>query len=101
MYDIKNDFTNYYDQETFKAFEAVSPRPAMDEPIALDRTLEENRAEVWGMILQPNTYVYVAGLEKVRDMLDKAFSKMAGSEEKWQRRKAELTAGKRWIELIY
>lgn len=101
MNDVKDDLTNYFDQETFKAFEAVSPRPALDEPIALDRTLDENRGEVWGMILQPNTYVYVAGLEKVRDMLDKAFSKMAGSEEKWLRRKAELVAGKRWVELIY
>jgi ferredoxin--NADP+ reductase len=33
--------------------------------------------------------------------LNKAVSKMAGSEEKWQRRKAELVAGKRWKELIY
>jgi ferredoxin--NADP+ reductase len=33
--------------------------------------------------------------------LNKAFSKMAGSEEKWERRKAELKAGGRWAELVY
>ncbi len=99
--DVKNDFANYYDQETFRAFQAVSSKPHLDDTVPLDRTLEENRAEVWEMILQPNTYVYVAGLEKVQDMLDTAFSKMAGSEEKWQRRKAELAAGKRWTELTY
>jgi len=26
---------------------------------------------------------------------------MAGSKEKWERRKAELMAGKRWTEVIY
>ena len=28
-------------------------------------------------------------------------ARLAGSKEKWQRRKAELAAGKRWLELIY
>lgn len=101
MNDKNSDLKNYYDEETFKAFEAVSPRPHMDDPIALDHTLEQHSKEVWKMILDPDTYVYVAGLEKIREMLDKAFIKMAGSEEKWERRKAELVAGKRWVELIY
>lgn len=101
MNDKNADLKNYYDEETFKAFEAVSPRPHMDDPIALDQTLEQHSKEVWKMILDPETYVYVAGLEKIREMLDKAFIKMAGSEEKWKQRKAELVAGKRWAELIY
>ncbi len=101
MNDKNGDLKNYYDEETFKAFEAVSPRPHMDDPIALDQTLEQHAKEVWRMILDPDTYVYVAGLEKIREMLDKAFIKMAGSKEKWERRKAELVAGKRWMELIY
>jgi len=101
MNDKNGDLKNYYDEETFKAFEAVSPRPHMDDPIALDHTLEQHSKEVWKMILNPDTYVYVAGLEKIRGMLDKAFIKMAGSEEKWERRKAELVAGRRWAELLY
>jgi ferredoxin--NADP+ reductase len=101
MNDKNNDFVNYYDEETFKAFEAVSPRPHWDDPIALDYALEERAEEVWKMVIDPNTYVYVAGQEKISDMLDRAFVKMAGSEEKWARRKAELQAGKRWTEVIY
>jgi ferredoxin--NADP+ reductase len=101
MNDKNADLKNYYDEETFKAFEAVSPRPHMDDPIALDHTLEQHSKEVWKMILDPETHVYVAGLEKIREMLDKAFIKMSGSQEKWEQRKAELVAGKRWAELIY
>ena len=36
MNDKQNDFVNYYDEDTFKAFAAVSPRPHMDDPIPLD-----------------------------------------------------------------
>ena len=46
-------------------------------------------------------YVYVAGLEPMRDQLDTVFSELAGSRERWLRRKAELMAGKRWVELLY
>jgi len=99
--DQKNDLANYYDNSTFKAFEAVSPRPHMDDPIALDESLEKRSKEVWKMILDPQTHVYIAGIENIREMLDKAFITMAGSKEMWERRKAELIAGKRWNEVIY
>lgn len=101
MNDQKNDLGNYYDKETFKAFEAVSPRPHLNEPIDLERTLSENASEVWEMLQDPNTYVYVAGLEQVSDMLDKALAKMAGADEKWLRLKKHLIACDRWAELIY
>ena len=53
------------------------------------------------MINKSDTHVYVAGHEAIREMLDLAFSRMAGSNEKWERKKAELEAGRRWVELIY
>ncbi|GMW03650.1 MAG: hypothetical protein AMXMBFR84_47840 [Candidatus Hydrogenedentota bacterium] len=101
MNDLKNDLGNYYDETTFQAFEAVSPRPYLDEPISLDHTLEQNADEVWKLVQSPDTYVYLAGLEPVREMMDKAMSTIAGSEEKWRRRKKEMVAGERWSELIY
>jgi len=101
MNDQRSDITNYYDKDTFKAFEAVSPRPHLNAPVAFERTLSENASEVWEMLQDPNTYVYVAGLEQISDMLDKALAKMAGSEEKWLRLKKHLIACDRWAELIY
>lgn len=101
MNDERNDFASYYDEETFKAFAAVSPRPHMDDPVALDQALEQHSREVWEMVLKPDTHVYVAGIEAIVSQLDRAFAKMAGSGDKWERRKAELVAGKRWTELIY
>jgi ferredoxin--NADP+ reductase len=101
MNDRQNDFASYYDEKTFQAFEAVSPHPYLLDEIPLEHLMKRHADEVWSMIMKPDTHVFVAGLENMREPLDKAFTKMAGSFEKWQRRKAELAAGGRWVELIY
>ena len=101
MNDRRDDFTQYYDEETFEAFQALSPRPNWADPIAWDLAMAERGDELWKMFGDPKTYVYVAGLEKMRDELDRVFSELAGSKDKWQRRKAELMAGGRWVELLY
>ena len=101
MNDKRNDFSNYYDEETFKAFEVINSRPHWGKSTALEHALLENEAEVWEMICAHNTYVYVAGHENIIEKLNKALSKMAGSESEWQRRQAELIAGQRWTEIIY
>ncbi len=95
------DLTNYYDEDTFEAFHALSPRPHWSDPIALDSAIEERATEILEMLSQANTYIYVAGYTGIKDMLDKAFSNILGSEEKWKTRKAELIAGKKWAEIIY
>ncbi|MCB0572244.1 MAG: hypothetical protein KDC66_20900 [Phaeodactylibacter sp.] len=99
--DKDGDLTNYYDEATFEAFHALSPRPHWSDPIALDEAIEERASEIVDMLSKTNTYVYVAGYEKIREMLDKAFSNILGSKEKWETRKAELVAGKKWAEVIY
>lgn len=99
--DKDGDLTNYYDEETFAAFHALSPRPHWSDPIALDTAMEARAEEIRELLAQTNTYVYVAGYEKIRPMLDKAFANILGSKEKWETRKAELVAGKKWAEVIY
>lgn len=99
--DKDDDFANYYDESTFEAFKALSPRPEFSDPIALDTALEDQTEEIQELLSQSNTYVYVAGYEKIREKLDKAFSNILGSKEKWNTRKAELIAGKKWAEVIY
>lgn len=97
----RDDFAQYYDQETFHAFKALSPRPNWSDPIGWDQAIEERSEELWDLLGKPKTYVYVAGLEKSIAGLDSVLARLAGSKENWQRRKAELAAGKRWVELVY
>jgi ferredoxin--NADP+ reductase len=101
MNDELDDFAQYYDRETFEAFRALSPRPGWEDPIAWDHAIHERGAELWEMLGDPKTRVYVAGLEKMLLELDRLFAELAGAPERWERRKAELMAGGRWVELVY
>jgi ferredoxin--NADP+ reductase len=99
--DEDEDLKNYYDKETFNAIHALSPRPLWDDPVVLEQAIEDRSEEILEMLGMLNTYIYVAGHDKVRKGLDETFAKVMGSKEKWETRKAELIAGKKWIELIY
>jgi ferredoxin--NADP+ reductase len=99
--DIRDDFAQYYDHETFEAIKALSKRPHWTDEIDWAAALEPHSEELLKVITAPNTYVYVAGLESIGKQLDEVFAKICGSADKWARRKAELVAGERWIELLY
>ncbi len=101
MNEHRDDFAQYYDEETFEAFKAVSPRPHWADPIAWEYCLETRSEEIMEMLSDDKTYVYLAGLENVRDELDELFSRLAGSKEVWQQRKAKLVEDGRWAELLY
>ena len=98
---IRDDFAKYYDRPTFEAIAALSPRPHWSDAIAWDHAIGARGEEIWRWLAEPDTYVYVAGLERIRDELDQVFTRIAGSEAAWRRRKAELVAGGRWVELLY
>ena len=101
MNDEDGDLTNYYDKTTFEAFHALSPRPHWSDPIELDSAIEDRAAEIIEMLSKSNTHIFVAGYEKILEVLNKAFINIMGSKEKWETRKAELIAGKKWAEVIY
>jgi ferredoxin--NADP+ reductase len=99
--DVNNDIGHYFDQPTFKAFQAVSPHPAFNEPAALDKALERNAAEVWAIVTSPDSRVFVAGAKQMHEMVAKAMSNIAGTESVWTEKRAELIAAGRWVEVLY
>ncbi len=101
MNDEMDDFSQYYDRDTFEAIRALSPRPHWSDPIAIDDALASRGEEIVTMLDSPHTHIYVAGREDILDTLDRVFADIIGDPEKWQRRKAELKAGRRWAELVY
>ena len=101
MNEKRDDFTNYYDEDTFEAFKALSPRPNWSDPIAWDQAIEDRADEIWNLLEDEHTHVYVAGQQKIRDSLDALFSGMCGSAEGWAKTKAGLVEEERWVELLY
>ena len=101
MNNKRDDFTNYYDEQTFEAFKALSPRPNWADPIAWDFAIEDRADEIWKMLEDEHTHVYVAGQKPIRDALDELFGEMAESDTVWQKKKADLAEQGRWVELVY
>ncbi len=101
MNDQNADLKYYYDEATFKAFEALSPRPHFDVPVDLEGAIARNGDEVWRLLQDPKTYVYVAGLKQISELLDEALVKIVGSPEMYRQQKATMIDEGRWAELIY
>lgn len=101
MNDLNNDLTNYYDQATFKAVQALRGTILDDAGDALKRGVEGNVEEIWALLQSPKTYVYLAGMKKAASAFDAAMSKKAGSTEAWEAIKQGLLDDKRWTELTY
>ena len=88
-------------QGDVRGVQGAEPRPHWGDDIAWAETIQERGEELWRLLSDSRTYVYIAGLESIRDALYAVFAAVAGSQERWERRRAELTAGKRWVELLY
>lgn len=95
------DLSHYYDEKTFRAFQALIPRRTTGEEVSLEQTLAERVDEVWGLLQQPNTFVFLAGLERMALVLDRTLARAAGSESAWLGLKVRLKAEGRWAELLY
>jgi len=100
MNEQNNDLANYFDEKTFKAIQAVSPKPHFDAPVALDKAIERNATEVWEMLQKPDTQVFIAGMETMLKGVEKALSDHVGAAE-WARKRNELVSSGRWNEVLY
>ncbi|MEH6627263.1 MAG: hypothetical protein V7739_12535 [Motiliproteus sp.] len=96
-----DDLAQYYDEETFEAIKALSPRPHWGDPIAMDDVLEQRAEEILEILTSGKSHIYVAGRADILETLDKVFSHLMGSPDAWQQLSSELKANKRWLELIY
>jgi len=99
--DVDDDVMQYFDEATYEAFKALSPPPHWADPIAWDMAFSERGDELIRLLDEHHTYVYVAGLESVRNQLDVLMSTLMGSEKKWMDKKHALTIQGRWVEVVY
>lgn len=101
MNDQNSDLTNYYDQATFQAIQSLSKGVLKDEGDALQSGVEAHSAEIWDMLQDEKTHVYLAGMKKIATAFDASMARLAGSDTQWQAVKQSLIDAKRWSELTY
>lgn len=101
MNDENKDLAQYVYQPTFKAFQAVSPRPVFDAPVELDKAIGQNATEVWEMLQAPGTHVYLAGVKEMLPGIEKALAGVAGSEDALVAVKDRMLEERRWHDVLY
>lgn len=99
--DAEGDLANYYDDASFKAFGAMISRPRASDSDMLKAAVEGHAAEVWELMQDPSTYVYLSGLGKVAKAFDKVMEQVAGGAGVWTEFKEKLRSQGRWSELVY
>lgn len=99
--EVLDELTRFGDQETVQTITALAERPHWSDQIDWAGALEPHAETIRHALLNPHTYVYLAGLEPIRDEIDRVFANLYGGSDPWTRRKAELIAGGRWHELLY
>ena len=101
MNDQNNDIANYYNEDTFRAFNALTKRALSGEEKALENSLKDNLQDAWSLIKNPDTYVFVAGLDNIAPSLDMVMIHAAGSKEAWNNLKQKMKDEGRWSTLLY
>lgn len=99
--EAEGDLTNYYDEASFKAFGALISRPLASDADTLKAALKDHAGDVWQLMQDPRTYVYLGGLGKVTKTFDQIMEKVAGGPGAWAETKERLRAQGRWSELVY
>lgn len=101
MNDENQDLANYLDHQTFKTFNAVARGYFGTPAEGVENALANNTQEALGLMRQGNTYVFLAGQQKVAEALNKVMAEAVGSEEAWQTLKQGMIQQGRWTELLY
>ncbi|MCB1727204.1 MAG: oxidoreductase, partial [Gammaproteobacteria bacterium] len=90
-----------YDEKTFAAFRALISKPLSSESDALALALQETAQQVWDLMQESNTHVYLAGLGRVAETFDRVMEQTAMSPKAWHETRDWIRAQGRWSELIY
>jgi ferredoxin--NADP+ reductase len=98
--DRREDVSMYYDRHTFEAVEALSTGDDSEQYRWSDALMSRGK-QLAQLLCDPNTYVYIAGLENIRDELEDVLREVAGSNQRWEKWKQQLVRDGRWIELLY
>jgi ferredoxin--NADP+ reductase len=94
------DVGQYFDRRTFRAMDALKTRrsiPGSGEP---GRGPQANMTELWDLVRDPDSYVYVVGSARCLAALHEAMGAFA-SADVWQAAVDALKARNHWSEMVF
>lgn len=100
MNDHDTDQDQFFDNATYRAFEALKTRYSAT---ALDRaeSTAANMDALWRLMGQGSVFVYLAGYRAVAAAMDEAMSRHLRLAGRWHEAKAALVNSGHWLEFLY
>ena len=99
MNEKNDDIAQYYEEETFRAFQALSDT---GERKLVQHKMQENREELWEMFKSGNFSFYLCGLKGVEESVNLLFTEMAEKEgANWDEMQARFKEEGRWHVEVY
>jgi len=94
MNDVNGDISQYYEVQTFTAFQALSREG--DKKYVQDH-IHDNREQIWDIIEKGNFSFYVCGLKGIEEGINKVLGGLASEKGKnWEDMTKQFKADHRW-----
>jgi len=99
MNDLNNDISQYYEEKTFKAFQALSREGTKKY---VQHSVAENIETIWKIVKEGNFSLYICGLKDIEGAVEEVFLKKAKQEgEDWDSLRQKYKEEKRWHVEVY
>ncbi len=98
--DSEKDLDQYFDHESFRAFEALKTRYSATA-IGSKANVEAHAAALWQLLGQGSVYVYLAGYRDVIERFDQAMQEHVRMPGRWEAEKTRLMRNGHWQQFLY
>lgn len=94
------DIGQYFDRRTFRAMDALKTRRSIPGSAEPGRGGQANMAELWDLVRDPDSYVYLVSSAGRLAPLHQAMGEFAGADV-WQAATEALKARNHWSEMVF
>jgi len=104
MNNENNDIGQYYTQNTFQAFQALSRQEtnAAGERVYVQHKIAQQKEKLWPMVKEGNLVLYLCGLKSMEEGVDQVFAGWASEDGLvWAQIKDQLKSSGRWNVEVY
>lgn len=107
MNDANKDIGLYIQEETFKAYQAISRQNPEELPTTARKgyvqdQIRDNQQEIWSMIQEGNFSFYLCGMKNMYEGVHQVFRDLAAEEGKdWEEMQQQFKAEGRWNIEVY
>ena len=99
--EARREFAAFLDDRALAALTTLCTRPHWTDTIDWSAARSTPAKRLWKLLEHPRSYVTIAGLAAEHDGLIAAMTSLGETKEAFDRRRADMIAAGRWVELLW